>query len=430
MRNLLFLVSLPLCLFLVLPSAHGANGQYNVVDDFGAVGDGSTDNTAAFTNAIQAASNDGGGIVTVPSGNFLIGPISILENVTLKGTWASPPRARSGGGASTLRTTSGSGNASGTPLITLQTSATLRDIAILYPNQTNVTSPVAYPWTIRGAGEGVAVINVNVVNPYQCLDLGTNPCDRHFVDGLYAQALYRGVYIDQSEGGTVQNIHLWPFFTIAGYKALNPYVTANAIAYQFGNVRGEKALNLFAIFYDVTFQFDDYGHGPGYGVYTNMYPDISPNAFDIQEVDPDKGIQITNGLIFSGVSVGPDNTGPVTFSASGFIGSNNQCANGFVTTYHANLQGTGHVTFNACHFNGWDEGSPSGVPCIVADCTSVTLTGNEFNDSRGDRLDVELGSNVEAAIVTANRGRNGFQLIDNTGASADKQIALNTGTNP
>ena len=53
------------------------------VTKFGAVGDGVTDCTAAFAEAIAACSQAGGGRVVVPAGNFSSGAIHLLSNVDL-----------------------------------------------------------------------------------------------------------------------------------------------------------------------------------------------------------------------------------------------------------------------------------------------------------------------------------------------------------
>jgi polygalacturonase len=53
------------------------------VTGFGAVGDGTTKNTAAFAAAIAACHRAGGGHVIVPSGTFLTGAIHLLSNVDL-----------------------------------------------------------------------------------------------------------------------------------------------------------------------------------------------------------------------------------------------------------------------------------------------------------------------------------------------------------
>lgn len=51
--------------------------------DYGAVGDGQTDCTAAFRAAVAACHAAGGGHVVVPAGDFLTGPIHLLSDVDL-----------------------------------------------------------------------------------------------------------------------------------------------------------------------------------------------------------------------------------------------------------------------------------------------------------------------------------------------------------
>lgn len=53
------------------------------IADFGAVGDGKTDASAALKAAIGACHAAGGGRVVVPPGDFLTGPIRLLSNVNL-----------------------------------------------------------------------------------------------------------------------------------------------------------------------------------------------------------------------------------------------------------------------------------------------------------------------------------------------------------
>jgi polygalacturonase len=54
-----------------------------VVTNYGAVGDGVTDCTSAFSAAITACNNAGGGRVVVPPGTFFTGAIHLLSNVNL-----------------------------------------------------------------------------------------------------------------------------------------------------------------------------------------------------------------------------------------------------------------------------------------------------------------------------------------------------------
>ena len=54
-----------------------------VISDFGAVADGHTLNTDAITKAIQACSEKGGGIVVIPPGTWITGPLKLESNVNL-----------------------------------------------------------------------------------------------------------------------------------------------------------------------------------------------------------------------------------------------------------------------------------------------------------------------------------------------------------
>src|SRR4051812_38905075 len=53
------------------------------ITDFGAVGDGHTLNTDAFSKTIAACSKAGGGRVVVPAGSWLTGPIELKSNINL-----------------------------------------------------------------------------------------------------------------------------------------------------------------------------------------------------------------------------------------------------------------------------------------------------------------------------------------------------------
>ena len=59
-----------------------ARGQYNV-QDFGAVPDGQTNDTAKLQSAIDTCSAAGGGTVIVPPGNYVTGSLWMRSNVTL-----------------------------------------------------------------------------------------------------------------------------------------------------------------------------------------------------------------------------------------------------------------------------------------------------------------------------------------------------------
>ena len=65
-----------------IPETHFSDKTYNI-NDFGAIADGKTLNTAAFAKAIKACTENGGGKVIVPSGKYLTGAIHLESNVNL-----------------------------------------------------------------------------------------------------------------------------------------------------------------------------------------------------------------------------------------------------------------------------------------------------------------------------------------------------------
>jgi len=73
---------------LSVVAAAAANGPVLNVLNYGAVGDGVTNCTAAFQAALNAARNDPGATVYAPAGNYLIGQISMEPGVLLTGDGA------------------------------------------------------------------------------------------------------------------------------------------------------------------------------------------------------------------------------------------------------------------------------------------------------------------------------------------------------
>jgi polygalacturonase len=63
-----------------LPIIH--NSIFNI-KDYGAVSDNSTDNTIAIQEAINAATKAGGGIVVIPAGDYLAGPLQFASSLNL-----------------------------------------------------------------------------------------------------------------------------------------------------------------------------------------------------------------------------------------------------------------------------------------------------------------------------------------------------------
>jgi pectate lyase-like protein len=397
-------------------------GHYGVVE-FGAHADGKTDDTEAFQKALNAAAAGGGGVVHVPTGNFLMmGHLDVPPNVTLEGIWHAPPRGAvdlENGMGTTLLAVEGKGVADGTPFISLHTSSTLEGVTIFYPEQVKENPPHPYPWTVRTEGDNCSVLNVLIVNPYQALDMGTKFTGRHYVNGLYAQALYRGLFIDQCyDVGRIENVHFWPFWEPLTKGPLFDFTLENGVAYTIARTDGQFATNCFCIFYGTGFHFVDAGHGGGSGAYTNCYSDVTPCAVKVDAVQTHSGVSFVNGMFMATVEVGPENAGPVMFTGCGFWGWDKK------TTRHAKLEGTGHTTFSSCHFSmaGFEKTGEEAV-YVDANGDGLTVTGCDFVTEGS--VHVRLGGKVNAAIVTGNRFRGG-EKVENE-SNGDVQMGLNAG---
>lgn len=83
LSRLLLLAVFSMVVFTALPML-AASDKIIDASQFGAVGDGTTLNTAAIQKAIDDCSTGGGGVVSFPKGSYLIGTIQIKSNVTLR----------------------------------------------------------------------------------------------------------------------------------------------------------------------------------------------------------------------------------------------------------------------------------------------------------------------------------------------------------
>jgi hypothetical protein len=389
------------------------------VRNYGAKGDGKHDDTAAFAKAMAAVSHQGGGRLYIPTGNYKIsGHLDVPENVVLQGVWVAPT-ARTQMHGSTLLAYEGKGKAEGAPFITLHQNSTLHGITIFYPEQTQPI-PTPYPWCIHANGDNCTLRDVLLVNPYQGVDFGTEPSGRHFIDGLYGQPLFKGLFIDKCfDVGRVNNVHFWPFWSTDAN--LMKWTSEHGTAFIIAKTDWEYMMNCFCICYKVGYHFMSLKDGPGNVVLTQCGADEGANGTVTTPVIVDNcqghsGISFVNGQFMgtTGIVIAPTNTGPVKFTACGFWGMPN-CDNA------AQLAGSGNVTFEGCHFITWAM-TNAASPAIDADCQGITITSCDFMNA--GKTQVRIGSDCKSAIIVANRLRGGEHIENPSGMKA--QIGLNS----
>jgi hypothetical protein len=206
---------------------------FNVRDAaYGAVGDGSADDTPALRAALAAAEGAGGGIVYLPPGYYrTTGQLAIPTGVELRGVYDTPhftnlgyrqiddPTLQQG---SVIAVDFAKNNAAGQPAILLRPGSSVRGFKMWYPQQewvdfspTDVNDPnlyqnisggirFAYPHAIRGAGNNVHLRDITLVNAFQGVDLSQGCSDYH-VNYLGGTVLREGLKVS-GRGGDIRNV--------------------------------------------------------------------------------------------------------------------------------------------------------------------------------------------------------------------------------
>jgi hypothetical protein len=374
---------------------------YNV-RDFGAKGDGKTDDTAAFQRALDEAGKAGGGVVYAPRGNYLFkGHLVVPNGVTLKGVWESVPAhngIRDAGlpkptdDGTTFLITEGAGSEDGAPFITLNTNSTLKGVVLYYPDQKTDDVPTPYPWAIAMRGKNPAVLDVEMLNPYNGIDATQN--ERHLIRNVHGQPLRRGVLVDQIyDIGRIENVHFNPWFSMK--PKLFEWQMENGEAFIFGRSDWQYVLNTFCYGYKVGYRFTQTKAGVCNGNFLGIGADDCLVAVLVEQTAP-MGVLITNGefVSFRGsdptmVHVAPTHSGTVRFVNCAYWGPNKQIAV---------IEGSGTVGFSDCTFMQWDK-DKEGRAAIQARGGTVLVRGCEF---RSDRPQVEIGEGIIRAVVTDN----------------------------
>jgi hypothetical protein len=394
---------LPLLLGLGL-SAHSFAAEADVysVRDFGAKGDGKTDDTAAFQKALDAAGKTGGGVVHAPRGNYYFaGHLNVPPAVTLKGVWESVPAhngIRDAGlpkptdDGTTFLVTESAGKEDGPPFITLNHNTTLKGVVIYYPDQDPVEEPKPYPWAIAMRGKNPAVLAVELLNPYNGIDASQN--ERHLIRDVQGQPLRRGIFVDHIyDIGRIENVHFNPWWSMK--PKLFAWQQKHGEAFIFGKSDWQYVYNTFCFGYNVGYKFIKTSSGDCNGNFLGIGADDCFTALEVENCSR-IGLLISNGefVSFHGpdptmIRVGTNNVGGIRFVNSAFWGPCNQIAK---------IAGSGTVGFSDCTFVQWDR-NKDGRHAIQAKSGNLIVRGCEFQE---DKPQVEIGAAVRKAVVTDN----------------------------
>lgn len=384
---------------------------------FGAKGDGTTDDTAAFAAAFAAVAAKGG-TVSAPAGDFLIRThLDVPANVTLEGVWKSPT-TKSQRHGTTLLAVEGAGAEAGAAFITLAANATLKGIAVFYPDQ-KPDKIVPYPWCVAAAGENVAIIDCLLVNPYQGVDLASKPSARHYVRNVYGQPLRRGISVDKCfDVGRIENVHFGPFWNWDEKTGIQAWQAQHGEAFIFARCDWEHVVNTFCYGYGVSYRLTKSADGAMNGNLAGIGADGTRHAVVI-EATQGQSLLISGGrfVSFTGdkpthVVINEANAGVVQFQHCAFWGLAHQIAR---------IAGTGTVTFNNCNFVEWG----SGVPAIDLSGGDLIVNGCVFQKPFPQAV---LQGKAQSAVISSNRFAGPLGVANP--ANANLQAGLNVEKKP
>ena len=176
---------------------------------FGARGDGSSDDTAAIQNAINAAASSGGGSVVFNVARyFTTGSLRVPAGVLLCGAVEGPFDDGTGvnPGLTTIAPTLLVTNTSA-PFVTLNgLGAGVTDLLFHYPNQVHnsASAPNPYPYTIVAKAPGTKVVRSMTTNAYNFLDIESG---RVIAQDLFIGAYNIGINVDHAQDHvTLRNV--------------------------------------------------------------------------------------------------------------------------------------------------------------------------------------------------------------------------------
>jgi hypothetical protein len=387
------------------------------VKDFGAKGDGATDDTAAFQKALDAAGNAGGGTVNAGRGNFFFAShLNVPSGVTLAGIWTSVPahtglrdrgQSKPTDDGTTFLITENAGHEDADPFITLNNNSTLRGVVLYYPNQKPDDTPAPYPYAIAMRGKNPAVLAVEMLNPYNGIDASRN--ERHLIRDVQGQPLRRGVFVDSIyDIGRIENVHFNPWWSQK--PKLLQWQMDNGEAFIFARTDWQYVFNTFCFGYHIGYRFIQSRSGVCNGNFLGIGADDCQTSLVVDNCAP-MGLQITNGefVSFHGpdptmVQVSPTNRGVVRFVNCAYWGPCNQIAK---------VAGNGTVGFSDCTFMQWDS-KREGRPALQLDNGTVLVRACDFQQ---DRPQIHLGEQVKRAVVTDNLLRGAARIQNDSKGS-------------
>lgn len=345
------------------------------VTSYGAVGDGVTDDTAAFASAIAATGSGSlhNGIY-VPMGRYVISETLTLNEMEMVGRFAG------GWPADTMPMPTLLMRGTAGPGIILSNGASLLGIAILYDQGTPTTSNAP---AISLQGNGIFIFSVRIQNPYD----GINT----FSNATPGRARFSDIYIVSPTHVGVQISKCYDFVQYHHIEVRCTNVMSTGAAFVFGRVDEGSYTGLLASNCLTGLEFDnDPSTNPAGGNFTGGFAGCS-----IMACANAATITGAHKVKISGGDFSTSNYGAIINGAAEVTLMGGQWQTG--TGQAVQVLSATNVIIDASMFS-----RPAAVaaPLVTANnCTMFTLNNCQFlPGSTG----VQLGPNLPQAVVTAN----------------------------
>lgn len=325
--HIVLLGTLLLSRALSLLAAEGFN-----VKDFGAVGDGKTDDTAAIQAALdKAKAGPRGAFVTLPAGEYRVTAPLCVENCLLTGL-SSGGWPADAGPLPTLRVDHTQG-----PCIIAKSAASVHGINFAYDHKGEPARK--FGPTILLSGNGISITNLRIADPYEGIMAdGTTNIGRLNVENVFIiSARSCGVYVSNTyDIATLRNIEVWN---------PAPYCLQHCTGFRLGKNDEIRLSNCFAFACKIGYHFVRDKDGPTWGGMTGCSADFCVEGIVVEAAE---SLRVTGGCMWAHATA-------------------------------LRINGPGRI---AC--SGVDLKSNGDAALIVRDCTSLTLTGCMLGKSGSD----------------------------------------------
>lgn len=222
---------------------------YNV-RDFGAAGDGTTDDTDAINRAISAAApshEPTGNTVYLPAGRYLVtSSLRLPPALALVGAgWNTPGSQANVFAGSWLQVRAG---ADFSPVTVAGSGGSVRDLAFNVPDQANRGEPAPAAPMLHVTANNALIENILLYNPYGgiFIDGGAQAALRR----IFGQPLNYGIMVDRSQDTNyIDTVHFWPYWQPPGSE-IGAYQLSHGTGIVLMRSDNPHLCNIFALNYN------------------------------------------------------------------------------------------------------------------------------------------------------------------------------------